>query len=115
MPLEIACSVCGETERLSGSRLDDEITVSCGSCGQVWQRPTEPACPSCEGTDLRAIPMAIVEKGRGTQLSVVGIRVVHLCTTCDADDIERWQDNRPNPLMPVELPTVESPADGTDT
>ncbi len=107
MPLEIVCPVCGETERLTGVRQGDEITVSCGNCSQVWQRPTEPACPECEGIELRAIPMAIVEKGRGTQLSVVGIRVVHLCTVCDADDIERWQDNRPNPLMPAELPTVE--------
>ena len=107
MTLEIACPVCGETERLSGSRLDDEIVVSCANCGQVWQRPTEPACSHCEGTDLRAVPMAILERGRGTQLSVVGIRVVHLCTACDADDIERWQANRPNPLMPRELPTTE--------
>jgi hypothetical protein len=52
-----------------------------------------------------------VEKGRGTQLSVVGIRVVQLCTSCDADDLERWQRNRPNPLMPAELPTVEPTVD----
>lgn len=44
-------------------------------------------------------------KSRGTQLSVVGIRIVHLCWGCDADAIERWQKNRPNPLLPKELPT----------
>lgn len=109
MSLEIACPVCGETESLTGQRGHDAVSVSCGSCGQVWQRPTDPVCPHCEGTDLRAVPLAIVEKGRGTQLSVVGIRIVHLCTMCDAEDIERWQDNRPNPLMPRELPTFETP------
>lgn len=108
MALDISCPVCGETEDLDGTRTGDRISVSCGSCGQRWDRPTEPVCPHCSGTDLRSVPLAIVEKGRGTQLSVVGIRVVQLCTSCDADDLERWQRNRPNPLMPAELPTVES-------
>jgi hypothetical protein len=38
---------------------------------------------------------------------VVGIRIVHLCTVCDAEDISRWQQNRPNPLLPAELPTLD--------
>jgi hypothetical protein len=50
--------------------------------------------------------MAIVEKGRGTQLSVVGTRIVHLCSSCDADTLDRYHRNRPNPLMPDDLPTV---------
>jgi hypothetical protein len=65
-------------------------------------------CPTCDGTDLQAVPLAILEKSRGTQLSVVGIRIVRLCNQCDADEIRRWQDNRPNPLLPKELPTVDS-------
>jgi len=54
------------------------------------------------------VPLAIVEKGRGTQLSVVGTRTVYLCSMCDAETLERYHRNRPNPLMPNELPTVES-------
>jgi hypothetical protein len=52
------------------------------------------------------VPTAIVERSRGTQLSVVGIRMVEKCATCDRDDIERWQRNLPRPLMPTDLPTV---------
>lgn len=107
MALEIQCPVCGEADDLSGARRDETITLTCGRCGQTWDRPTTPVCPACRGTDLQAVPLAIVEKSRGTQLSVVGIRIVHLCGQCDADDIRRWQDNRPNPLLPKELPTVD--------
>jgi hypothetical protein len=73
----------------------------------VWDRPTTPICPECGGTDIQPVPLAMVEKSRGTQLSVVGIRIVHLCEVCDAEDIARWQKHRPNPLLPRELPTVE--------
>jgi hypothetical protein len=52
------------------------------------------------------VVQAIVEKGRGTQLSVVGTRVVYLCRACDATVLERYNRNRPNPLMPDELPTT---------
>ena len=107
MALQIECPVCGETNDLTGNRHDDHITITCGNCGQAWDRPTTPVCPACDGTDLQAVPLAIVEKSRGTQLSVVGIRIVHLCNECDADDIRRWHDNRPNPLLPKELPTVD--------
>ncbi len=52
------------------------------------------------------VPLAIIEKGRGTQLSVVGVRSVTLCSVCDSDKLRRYHDNRPNPLMPDELPTI---------
>lgn len=107
MALDVACPVCGESEDLAGSSSDDRISITCGNCGQAWERPTTPACPKCGAADLQPVPLAIVEKSRGTQLSVVGIRIVHLCPTCDADDIDRWQRNRPNPLLPGELPTVD--------
>lgn len=108
MAIEIECPICGETDDLRGDRQGDTIIITCDSCGQSWDRPTTPVCPKCDGTDLQAVPLAIVEKSRGTQLSVVGIRIVHLCYQCEADSIRRWQDNRPNPLLPEELPTVDS-------
>ena len=107
MALEISCPFCGETDDLAGERGVEVIAITCGACGQSWERPTTPVCPTCEGTDLQGVPHAIVEKSRGTQLSVVGLRIVHLCHSCDADDIERWQKNRPNPLLPMVLPTDE--------
>ena len=79
MALQIECPVCGEADDLIGNR---------------------------HGADLQAVPLAIVEKSRGTQLSMVGIRIIHLCEECDADDIRRWRDNRPNALLPREPPTV---------
>jgi len=52
--------------------------------------------------------MAMVEKSRGTQLSVVGTRIIHLCTDCDSEALAKFHRNRPNPLMPDELPTTVS-------
>ncbi|MEX2134158.1 MAG: hypothetical protein WEB67_08450 [Acidimicrobiia bacterium] len=114
MALDIGCPMCGESENIRGERVDDHIDITCGNCGQSWQRSTSPVCPVCAGTDLQAVPLAIVEKSRGTQLSVVGIRIVHLCIVCDADDIDHWQKYRPNPLMPRELPTVGDVTGATD-
>lgn len=106
MALDLMCPICGETEELLGRRVEDQIEITCGNCGQTWQRPTAPICAQCGGADLQAVPLAIVEKSRGTQLSVVGIRIVHLCNSCDEETIARWQANRPNPLLPNQLPTV---------
>ncbi|MFO7548890.1 MAG: hypothetical protein R6X29_08510 [Acidimicrobiia bacterium] len=105
------CPFCGEDEDLAGAPGDGEVVVTCGACGGVWVRPFRPRCDRCGGGDLEAVPHAVVEKGRGTQLSFVGIRVVHLCRTCDAASIERWQRNRPNPLMPQEMPNASGERD----
>ena len=104
--MDIACPTCGETEAIRGSRRESVIDMSCGTCGSQWARDLTMRCPHCEGADLRAVPLAIVEKGRGTQLSIVGTRTVYLCVLCDAETLERWHSNRPNPLMPDDLPTA---------
>lgn len=104
--LEIACPLCGEEDDLSGERHDDTIRVTCGGCGQSWERSLHPQCPACGGSDMVTVPKAVVERSRGTQLSVVGIQMIQLCEMCDRDDVERWQRNLPRPLMPTDLPTV---------
>lgn len=104
--MDIICPDCGEREALLGQRHGDVITLSCERCGAEWERDPSPKCPSCGGRELRRVPLAIVEKGRGTQLSVVGTRRIHLCIECDAETLEAWQRNRPNPLMPDQLPTI---------
>jgi predicted RNA-binding Zn-ribbon protein involved in translation (DUF1610 family) len=107
--MDISCPSCGETEALRGSAgPDGVIAMSCERCGHGWDRDPSPRCDQCGGTDLRAVPLAIVEKSRGTQLSIVGTRTVHLCVSCDAEVLDRWHRNRPNPLMPDQLPTTES-------
>lgn len=104
--MEIACPECGEQDEIRGEPVDGVIVLTCDECGARWGRDPAPRCPSCGGLEMRTVPLAIVEKGRGTQLSVVGTRPVHLCVDCDADVIDHWQRNRPNPLMPDALPTV---------
>jgi hypothetical protein len=105
--MDIVCPACGETEALRGERRDDAIALTCDTCGKKWSRDLRPRCPLCGRTDLREVPLAIVEKSRGTQLSVVGTRQIHLCEHCDAETLEQWHRNRPNPLMPDELPTAD--------
>lgn len=112
MAIEITCPRCGETERLRGARAGGVIELTCEVCATTWTRDPTPACPSCGSDDLQSVPLAIVEKSRGTQLSVVGIRMLTCCRACDGDVIRRWQRNRPNPLMPDELPTVD-PSDAS--
>lgn len=104
--IDVACPSCGEAEALAGRRSDAGIDMSCETCGHAWRRATTPRCPHCGRSDLRTVPLAIVEKGRGTQLSIVGTRPIHLCVACDAAVLDGWQRNRPNPLMPDDLPTA---------
>ena len=105
--MDIRCPQCGESEALAGRRDGALIILVCESCRHEWERDPSPVCPTCSRRDLRAVPLAILEKARGTQLSVIGTRTIHLCPTCDAEVLERWHRNRPNPLMPDELPTGE--------
>ncbi len=104
----VACPHCGEDERLLGERDGDVITVRCEACGLRWDRDLSPACRVCGSTDVRPAFQAIVEKSRGTQLSMQSLRLVHLCPDCDAEQLAAYQvSNRP--LPPDELPT--EPAD----
>lgn len=106
MALSIECSVCGEADALVGVQCDDRIELSCESCGNTWIRPTKKTCATCGSEDLQTVPLAIVERSRGTQLSIVGTRPVDLCSVCNAAELEHYHANRPNPLMPESLPTV---------
>jgi len=83
--------------------------MTCDVCGHQWSRLLDPVCERCGSADMQAVPLAIVEKGRGTQLSVVGTRAIYLCSDCDAVTLERYHRNRPNPLMPDQLPTLPDP------
>ena len=104
--MEIVCPDCGEAEALRGTRMKSQINLLCEACGHTWIRDPAPSCERCGGDDMQAVPLAILEKGRGTQLSVVGTRTIHLCSVCDAATLRRYHDNRPNPLMPDDIPTA---------
>lgn len=104
--MDISCPVCGETEALRGQRNDAGIDLHCERCENTWTRSLRPTCEQCGGDDLQTVPLAIVERSRGTQLSVVGTRPIDLCSLCDAETLAAYHRNRPNPLMPDELPTT---------
>ncbi len=120
---EIICPRCAETENLTGEptagasptpdpgdtggdsdRPDDRITITCGSCGMEWVRDPRPVCPRCGGTDMEGAVKAMVEKSRGSQLSIVATSVVYLCRVCDEAILASYRVSR-SPLMPDELPT----------
>ena len=103
--MDISCPLCGEQDELAGSRNGEVIDLTCGACGHIWPRDLAARCAECGGDDIQTVPLAIVEKSRGTQLSIVGTRPVDLCSDCDAEKLARFHANRPNPLMPDELPT----------
>lgn len=104
MTPEIACPECSETENLTGETIEGEIRLTCGECDHVWPRDSVRVCPGCGGTEFYPAPMAIVEKSRGTQLSIMSTRPEHLCWTCGRDLIDT-QRRSGVALMPDELPT----------
>ena len=106
MSLDIACPRCGEDDDLVGTTTDEGTALACCACNHQWMRATTPRCPTCGSDDLQTVPLAIVERSRGTQLSILGTRPIDLCSTCDADTLARYHAHRPNPLMPTDLPTV---------
>lgn len=105
MALDVVCPSCGEDDDLSGVPVDGGVELTCGSCGMAWIRNPRSRCDRCGGSDLQIVPLAIVERSRGTQLSVVGTRPIALCSSCDAETLYSYHAHRPNPLMPAELPT----------
>ncbi len=103
MPDDLTCPHCSEAEELLGERDGDTITITCQRCGCVWDRDLTPVCPSCGREDVRRAFQAIVDKSRGTQLSIQSMRVVYLCPDCDPVKLRTWLDSN-TPLPPDELP-----------
>jgi DNA-directed RNA polymerase subunit RPC12/RpoP len=103
---EIRCPSCGEDDDLQGSNVDDVITITCGSCQTEWERDQERRCPRCGAGDLYPVPVAILEKSRGTQLSIMSTRPEYLCWVCDRDLIDA-QRRSGTPIMPDELPATK--------
>jgi Zn ribbon nucleic-acid-binding protein len=86
---DVRCPRCGEQDELSGRRSGHEILLTCHSCGYNGPRAATRTCQTCGGDDVVERPKALVERSRGTQLSVVGYSTTVLCRICDADDLGR--------------------------
>jgi hypothetical protein len=97
---DIVCEVCGTDDHLSGSRLDDDtIELHCERCGATCFRDPRPTCPTCGGTDMEPSPRVILEKSRGSQMSIQGVQREFLCHDCDAELISaRRQGHLPDRL-----------------
>ena len=104
---EIVCPNCGEDENLRGnskeSRKTEKVTVICETCEIKLERDLPPRCHSCGSEDLRAAVRSIVDKSRGTQLSIQSLTVVYLCPDCDVGELTVWNQSN-TPLPPNELP-----------
>lgn len=103
---DVRCPRCGEQEELSGRRADGEILLTCHTCGYDGPRVAQRSCQTCGGHDVVERPKALVERSRGTQLSVVGYTTAVLCRTCDAEDLAAALAHG-GAILPKELPTVD--------
>lgn len=84
----VECARCGETDDLDGERLDDIIVVTCGACGNAWERGTRPTCGLCGSLDLEGVPTSTLEEaGRAGVRTPSGIRIAHYCWTCLGVDV----------------------------
>lgn len=90
---DIVCATCGTDDDLRGRAVEgDLIELTCDGCGTTWTRDPRPSCPSCGGHDLEAAPKVIVERSRGTQMSIQGVQREFLCRVCDAAELARKRD-----------------------
>ena len=96
---------CGEQDELDGERRGDVIAITCATCGTTWNRDPSPRCNRCDSSDVEAAIKAVVEKSRGSQLSIVATQVIHLCRSCDEELLASYRISR-SPLMPDQLPTT---------
>lgn len=103
---DVRCPGCGEQEELHGRRSEGQILLHCLRCGYDGPRVAARRCHTCGGADVVERPKALVERARGTQLSVVGYTTIALCRLCDADDLARAIEHG-GAVLPKELPTVD--------
>lgn len=107
----VSCPGCGEEEALRGRPADDGVRVSCESCGAEWTRFPGRSCDRCGGTEMWVGLRALVDRSRGTQLSVTGTVEVAMCWQCDRAVLEDHARRTNNSLlMPAVMPNVSGDA-----
>jgi hypothetical protein len=100
MATEIVCERCGVDDHLTGTRRDDDlIELHCSMCDVTFTRDPRPSCSKCGGFEMEAMPQVIVEKSRGSQMSIQGVHREFLCRVCDVEIIREKRDvHLPNRL-----------------
>ncbi|MEM9132511.1 MAG: hypothetical protein AAGA59_08135 [Actinomycetota bacterium] len=102
---DLVCARCGEDDDLRGEQIDGDITITCQVCGLVWVRDLTPRCDRCGSDEVRPAFQSILDKSRGTQLSIQSVRLVHLCPHCEPDRLEAYIKSN-TPIPPDELPVT---------
>lgn len=102
---DLVCARCGEDDDLRGEQEGEIITITCQQCGLVWDRDLSPRCPTCGSTEVRPAFQSILEKSRGTQLSMQSVRLLYLCPDCDSDRLASYIRSN-TALPPDELPVT---------
>ena len=102
---ELVCPNCGLDDHLSGEPRGELIRITCSACELVWDRDPSPRCKRCGDAEVRAVPKAVWEKSRGTQLSIVALQTVYLCPACDAELLRGHLQSK-TPLPPDENPAA---------
>jgi hypothetical protein len=93
MSVEIVCIECGSDDHLSGTRREDGlIELHCEACEVTFSRDPRPSCPKCGGFEMEAMPKVLLEKSRGTQMSIQGIQREFVCRVCDEAEIRAQRD-----------------------
>lgn len=90
------------------------IHITCTACDLHWDRMTAPNCETCGSRDMVCVPEVLVERSRGTQLSITGVQPHYKCRSCDADELTqpRAGATSPTPLAGTASPTVSDPRPG---
>lgn len=89
MALEIVCPRCETDDHLRGEPAGDgTLTLTCDECKVQWVRDPRPRCPTCGGDDLYHVPQVILEKSRGTQMSIQGIHLEYGCHVCEPKEVK---------------------------
>jgi hypothetical protein len=77
---ELTCPRCHTDEHLTGTPDGEVIHITCTNCSLAWDRDTSPRCVTCGRTDdIHVISQPVIEKARGTQLSIVAVTTTYLC------------------------------------
>jgi hypothetical protein len=93
---DLTCRTCGTDDHLRGEAEGEQIRIHCDGCGATWFRNSTPRCDRCGSEDMLLEKRPVIDKSRGSQLSIVGYTDLVLCKTCDAEEINReWRHIRP--------------------
>jgi len=104
--LVIRCPRCGEDDRLHGERDGDLVVTTCDACSYSWARRPGTSCLSCGSSEIVVVADPLVDRSRGTQLSITGITERILCRTCDDDELARHRARGGGRMLfPEQLPT----------